>query len=248
LIKYHGLPMTPEADMAIALEGKNAMVSMADDRQIDTALEVCQSVVGDSGAFTIWKQGGILDVDEYIRWVRFWLGHPAFLWAVIADIIDGTEAENDQLIRLWPFKKWQSVPVFHLHESDERLRRLCEQDYPLIALGSSGRYQNPGTDEWWDRMSSIMGIVNDEDGKPVQPVHGLRMLDPTIFSHVPLRSGDSCNIARNIGMDVKWGGPYAPKSRWVRAIVMINRIEKHACARRWCAASSGVQQNLELVG
>lgn len=251
MIKYHGTPLTPETDLIAAqaaLGGKNLMVSMADDRQMDTALEIAQAVVGDSGAFTKWRQGGTLDVDGYQRWVRFWLRHPAFLWALIPDVIDGTERENDELIRAWPFRKWESVPVFHLHESNARLIRLIEADYPLIALGSSGQYEDPGTTDWWDRIAELMDILCDEDGSPIQPFHGCRMLDSTLFSHIPFRSGDSCNVARNVGIDKAWNGPYAPSRRWVRAVVMINRIESHACARRWCHQSSGVQQNMELVG
>jgi hypothetical protein len=248
VIRYNGLPMTPEADMAIALEGKHAMVSMADDRQIDTAVEICQSVVGDSGAFTYWKNGGVLDVDEYVRWSRWWLRHPAFSWVVVPDVIDGTEKENDELLAAWPFPKHQSVPVFHLHESLERLRRLASSDFPLIALGSSGQYANPGSRTWWDRIAHLMEILCDSDGFPVQPFHGLRMLDSTLFSHIPFRSVDSCNVARNIGIDGAWNGPYAPSRRWVRALIMINRNERHAAARRWCRQSAGVQQNMELLG
>ena len=61
-------------------------------------------------------------------------------------------------------------------------------------------------------------------------------------------SADSCNVARNIGIDKAWNGPYAPKSRHSRAIIMMDRIESHASAHRWCRQSSGVQQNMELVG
>ena len=92
-----------------------------------------------------------------------------------------------------------------------------------------------------------MRIATDEGGMPRAKLHGLRMLDPVIFSHLPLASADSCNIARNIGLDKKWEGPYAPRSRAMRALIMMDRIEAHASARRWCG-SAGVQQNLELLG
>jgi hypothetical protein len=248
--KYHGLPLTPEADMLICMECKSAMVSMGDDRQIETALEVCPEVVGDSGAFKIWQQGGELDVPEYTRWVRFHIRHPAFRWALAPDVIDGTEQENDDLLREWlcSFPKHRAVPVFHLHESNARLIRLIAEEYPLIALGSSGEYKDPGSREWWDRIADLMGILCDDDGYPLQDFHGCRMLDPVLFSHIPFTSGDSCNVARNIGLDSRWNGPYAPRRRWVRAVIMINRIESHACASRWCNRSSGVQQNMELLG
>jgi hypothetical protein len=97
-------------------------------------------------------------------------------------------------------------------------------------------------------MAEIMEVVCDIEGFPRVKLHGLRMLDPVLFSHVPLSSADSCNVARNIGIDHAWTGPYVPRSKWARALVMMDRIESHASARRWCGRGAGVQQNMELIG
>jgi hypothetical protein len=78
-------------------------------------------------------------------------------------------------------------------------------------------------------------------------LHGLRMLDPDVFSHLPLASADSTNVSRNVGFDSRWNGPYAPTSKRIRALVMMDRVEMHACARRWCS-STGEQRNFELIG
>jgi len=43
----------------------------------------------------------------------------------------------------------------------------------------------------------MMEVCCDADGMPKTKLHGLRMLDPVIFSHMPLSSADSCNVARN---------------------------------------------------
>ncbi|RYA96317.1 hypothetical protein DD593_26130 [Enterobacter cloacae complex sp. 742-ADZ3-9B] len=52
------------------------------------------------------------------------------------------------------------------------------------------------------------------------------MLNKEIFSHVPLSSADSTNVARNIGIDKVWNGsPYAPASKETRAAVLVERIE-----------------------
>jgi hypothetical protein len=74
------------------------------------------------------------------------------------------------------------------------------------------------------------------------------MLDPVLFSHLPLASADSCNVARSIGLDNAWDGPYTPRSKWARALIMMDRIEYHASARRWDGKGAGVQQNMELLG
>lgn len=251
MIHYHGLPMTPLADMLRAMSGRHAMVSFEEPRQIEEAVEVCQSVALDNGAFSAWRQGKPHDFAGYAEWAGHWLKHPAVDWAVIPDVIDvedpGQAADaNDRLLGKWPHGA-RGVPVWHLHEPLERLQRLAKQ-WPRVALGSSGRYSDPGSRAWWDRIANVMRIVCDEDGMPRTKLHGLRMLDPVLFSHLPLASADSCNVARNIGIDNAWNGPYAPRSRLSRALVMMDRIEYHASARRWCKSSAGVQHNLELLG
>jgi hypothetical protein len=244
LIHYHGLPMTPVADMGKAFAGRHAMVSFEHPDQIEVAAEICQSVVLDNGAFSAWKQGRKYNFDGYVAWVEKWLKHPAVEWCVIPDIIDGTEGQNDMQLHRW-FHKLNGVPVYHMHESLERLERLVGR-YPRVALGSSGKWSDPGSESWWTRMSDMASILFDADGMPRTKLHGLRMLDPVIFSHLPLASADSCNVARNVGIDQAWNGPYAPRSRAMRALIMMDRIEGHGSAARWCG-SNGVQHNLELL-
>jgi hypothetical protein len=246
MIHYHGLPMTPVIDMVKAMRTRHAMVSFEDARQIEEAAEVCQSLVLDNGAFSAWRQGKRYDFAGYHLWATHWLKHPAVEWAIIPDVIDGTEHENDELLAEWTLPNAISVPVFHLHESLERLERLTA--YPRIALGGSGQYADPGSREWWSRMAQIMQVICDDDGFPRAKLHGLRMLDPVLFSHLPLASADSCNVARTIGIDRAWDGPYTPRSKWARALIMMDRIEYHASARRWDGRGAGVQQNMELLG
>lgn len=247
MIHYHGLPMTTDADMVRAMRGRHAMVSYARPDQIEAAAEICQSVALDNGAFSAWRNGTPFDAAGYAQWAAHWIRHPAVDWCVIPDVIDGDAEANDALLATWPLSRDVSVPVYHLHEPVRRLVRLCAE-YPRVALGSSGAYAEPGTREWWSRLAVLMACVCDDDGFPRVRLHGLRMLDPVIFSHLPLASADSCNVARNIGIDERWHGPYVPRSRHMRALIILDRIEAHASARRWCKESSGVQQNLELLG
>lgn len=248
MIHYHGLPMTPGGEMLRAFRGKHAMVSFEDPRQIEDAAEICQSVVLDNGAFSAWRSGRHYDFAGYQAWAAKWLKHPAVEWCVIPDVVDGDEAANDDLLADWGIDSTLSVPVYHLHESLDRLERLVNAGYVRVALGSSGKYSDPGSAAWWRRMAEMMQVACDDEGMPLCKLHGLRMLDPVLFSHLPLSSADSCNVSRNVGIDKAWNGPYAPRSRASRALIMMDRIESHASARRWCSKSSGVQQNMELIG
>jgi hypothetical protein len=107
-------------------------------RQDDIGIvaDVCQSFVFDNGAFSVWKKGGKLDVDGYTAWVEQWHRHPALDWALIPDVIDGDESANEPLLEAWP-TELRGVPVWHLHESLDRLQRLAV-DWPPVAIGSSG--------------------------------------------------------------------------------------------------------------
>lgn len=250
MIHYHGGPVTP-TQAAIALwKGRHACVSFEHPQQVALAFEVCQSVMLDNGAFSKWKKGGTVDVDAYAQWVEQYERHPSFDFCLIPDAIDGDEDDNNRLIAAWfqtRVARERSVPVWHMHESLERLARLVHT-YPRIALGSSGAYAVVGTSAWWERMAEAMAVCCDDKGRPLTRLHGLRMLSPTVFSHLPLASADSTNVARNIGIDKAWKGPYAPVSPMTRALVLAERIESHVAAARFNAEAWGTQHNLELIG
>jgi hypothetical protein len=246
MIHYHGLPMSNTHDMIRAFATKHAMVSFEHPEQMEIAAEICQSVVLDNGAFSAWKSGAKYDFDGFAAWAAKWVKHPALDWCIIPDKIDGSEADNDALLKGWGLPVSVSVPVWHMHESLDRLDRLCE--YPRIALGSSGEFAVVGDQKWWARMAAAMQVICDADGMPRSKLHGLRMLNPTIFSKLPLSSADSCNVARNVGIDKKWNGPYSPASRTARAIILMERIEKHASAYHWNKNAVNTFENLDLFG
>lgn len=247
VIRYHGGPLTPN-DVAVKLwTGRHACVSFAYPQQIALAFEVAQSVMLDNGAYTYWQQGGALDVDEYARFVREWCRHPGFAFCIAPDAIEGDELDNNQLLADWHARGLPGVPVWHMHESLDRLERLT-RTHRRVALGSSGAFATIGTTDWWERIASAMAAACDDQGRPRCKLHGLRMLSPTIFSHVPLSSADSTNVARNVGIDKAWKGPYRPVTSAMRALVLAERIEHHVAAARWNAAAFGTQHNLELIG
>lgn len=233
LIHYHGSPIGGKQDEAARFFARrHAFISFAYRNQESIIKEVCQSFAIDNGAFSIWKRGGVLDIDGLYRWYEETLKHPSCDWAVIPDVIDGDESENDRLIESWPFSKSQGVPVWHYHESVERLSRLAVE-WPRIALGSSGEWPKPGTGEWWQRTTQAMNVLCDENGRPKCKVHGLRMLSPKIFRHIPLASADSTNAVRNCRDGPAWNHPHKPPHQWLRAIVIAERVEAFGSPSRF---------------
>ena len=253
MIHYHGTPLSGDNLTNIrAFAGKHAMVSFASPRCIEIAAEVCQSFCIDNGAYSCWTRDEKFDIDAYAKFVEKWYRHPACDWYAIPDVIDGTEQDNIAMRSVWrevcPDGAWaMGVPVWHMHESLEELKYLALA-FRRVAIGSSGQYSVVGSESWWIRIAEAMAVVCDKDGRPTTKLHGMRMLDPTIFSALPLSSADSTNVARNAGIDSAWKGTYIPKSNETRAAIMMERIESHCSAARWSGETSGIQQNLGLFG
>jgi hypothetical protein len=196
VIHYHGTPLTPRARL-LELAGRCFCVSFAQPQDLKACHEIGQSVMLDNGAFSIWRAGkGDVDLDAYAAWARPWLDYRT-TWCVIPDKIDGTEEENDQLLAAWfqhrlPFE--QCAPVWHMHESLERLVRLCA-GYPRVCLGSSGEFATVGDDRWHRRMTAAMDKLCGDGPAPCW-LHMLRGLALS-GSDYPFASADSTNVARN---------------------------------------------------
>jgi hypothetical protein len=225
MIHYHGGPITPETCAYRVWRGRHAFVSFAEPRQIGLAAAVCQTFALDNGAFSRRRAGQPVAWQQYYEWCAEWLSHPACDWAVIPDVIEGTEDENDKLLSEWPFGHC-GVPVWHLNESPERLVRLAAE-WPRVALGSADEWDVSVPSRCLQRLYDVLPAICDR-GRPTVKLHGLRMLSHQIIGSVPLASADSTNVARNIGLDGNWAsGAYPPATKETRAVVLTERIESH---------------------
>ena len=229
MIQYHGTPIGGKASEAAQfLCGRHALVSFAYPDQLHVVRECSASFVVDNGAFSEWRNGKKVDVAAYIQFIRECQKSPRFDWAIIPDVIAGTEQENDYLIAAWP-SELRGVPVWHLHESLERAERLS-RNHRTVCIGSSGQWSRPGTNDWWSRMNEACDAFCD-DGIPRCRIHGLRMLDPAIFSHLPLASADSTNCAQN---GARNGAVLDERfTRLQGTILTAWRIERHNSSEKW---------------
>lgn len=234
MIHYHGLPITPSTAALKAVNVGHAFVSFRHKDQLSVATSVCQSFAIDNGAFSAWRSGHpVKDWSEFYEWASMCLRHPSCDFAVIPDVIDGNEDDNDLLLMQWPMRIDQGAPVWHMHESLERLERLVTT-WPRICIGSSGDYAVVGNPKWWGRVFEMMEVICDPSGYPRCKLHGLRMLNPKVFTKIPFTSADSTNIGRNVGIDKHWSsGNYLPLTKEARAQVMRERIEFHNSPNQW---------------
>lgn len=230
VIHYHGTPVGGQrVHVPRFLDGRHALVSYAYPEDIGVVANVCQSFVLDSGAFTVWKQGHEFDVNGYLKFCWKWGRHPSCDWSLIPDVIDGTEEENDRLIGEWP-ENLRGCPVWHLHESLDRLARLADE-WPVVAFGSSGAWPIPGQRRWHDRMTEAMEVVCDSEGVPNVRIHGLRMLNTNIFTIYPFASADSTNAVQNsVRQARRIGDKVNPV---VGAVIIADRVESYQSPERW---------------
>lgn len=192
-IHYHGTPITPVKKIH-ALAGRHFCVSHAESRNAEICHQIGQSVMLDNGAFSKWTKGKATNWNGYYGWTEKWLAYPT-TWAVIPDVIDGSEEENDVLLDCWPHGKNQAAPVWHLDESIERLHRLIDSGYTKICVGSSGQYKQVGSVLWHTKMIKAMNAICVNDQVPVW-LHMLRGLSLS-GSQYPFSSLDSTDIARH---------------------------------------------------
>ncbi len=241
MIHYHGTPITPDPCAIRALKGGHACVSFANPGQLKLSSEICQSFFIDNGAYPKWmaiKNGKLPSDFSWPDWwdkyqndfLPKWINHPRLDFAVIPDVIEGGEDENERLINEWPHGKHKGVPVWHMNESEAKFIRLCNE-WPRVAIGSCGEYdvsKNPSGCVL--RVKDIMRHVVDKNGYPLARIHMLRGLNKDVFTKLPFTSADSTNIARNIGIDKNWKGTYQPQSKETRAWILRERIESHNSA------------------
>jgi len=215
MIHYHGTPITPRKAL-LEMSGRHFCVSFAEPRDIDECLRIGQSVMLDNGAFTAFTQGKPMDVVGYIAWCEEHLTHPH--WAVIPDVIDGEEDQQRAGIAGWPFPAELSAPVWHLGLSLDWLLELSD-NWPRIALGSSGAYWQVGSPAWIKRMDEVFDSLASHR-RHLPWIHGMRMLGQC-DGPWPLASADSTNVARNhatIGIHPE---------------LMAARIDSKQPAKRW---------------
>jgi len=231
---YHGTPLGGKRfDGPSFVRNRFVLVPWKRPEDLEMSLCNARGVMVDNSAFSFWSSGETPDWNEYIKWCAKIARHPRFDFALIPDVIDGTEKDNADLISLWDKKAYHPVyiegcPVWHLHESFARLEGFRDR-YRRVAIGSSGQYSSPGVGDWWDRMNDVFDILCDEDGFPRTKVHGLRMLASNIVSTYPFASCDSTNAAQN---GVRVASQIKADDLWGKQTIA-QRIEMIQSPARW---------------
>lgn len=216
MIHYHGTPISPIKAIE-TMGGKHFCVSYARPDDLKRCLSIGQSLMLDNGAFSAKTRGLQFDRNGFYEWVEPLLAHPH--WAVVPDVIDGTEVEQREMVKSWPFRKEMGIPVWHLGLSISYLIELCDL-WGRVCFGSAGEYWQIGTSKWCHRMDEAFNALVKTYGRQIPWVHGMRMLGQA-SGPWPLASADSTNVALHHAEHLKCAGCMAkridsvnPPSTW----------------------------------
>ncbi len=205
-----GLPLNP-APLLDQLRGESFCVSYYHrnrlGKQLDQAIDLVAGdgiLLIDNGAFSAWQNGETLGWDHWERfaeWAAGIMDRCPQAVAVIPDVIGGTEAENWELVNdfVGMLDGYRCMPVWHMHESMDYLRNLCEC-WQHIAIGSSGQYAKVGTNKWHKRIRLAMRAINRATMRNSLMRPWIHMMRAQSEMHrYAFDSCDSCNVAVNHG-------------------------------------------------
>lgn len=183
------------------MSGRRVLHSYGHDRSIPIPSTVAGYCL-DSGAWTTWKKGRLVDLDKLCAWYD---AHPAAEFKLMLDIMGGTEQQQRDALNEMERRGQKVTPVFHGPgaESWKWFDELCER-YPLVAVGSLlPRNTMPEATDWLDR---IFRRVCGPDGIPRRRIHGLRM--PIRAAEYPFDSVDGSTwitASKNGRMPTRFG-------------------------------------------
>jgi len=213
---YHGTPISPRR-VLLELGGKNFCVSFAHPNDVLCCHQIGQSVMLDNGAFSLWTRGKSVNWSDYYDWCEKWFDYKT-TWAVIPDVIDGDDKDNDMLIARCPLPFHQSAPVWHLHEDIGRMLDFMELGYTRICFGSSGEYMDVGSSKWHHRITQAFNRLSQTG--PIPWIHMLRGMSLS-GEQYPFSSVDSTDVARN------------HNRKQNTALAMANRWDALQCPATW---------------
>lgn len=207
-----GLPLNP-AHLLDQLKGRSFCVSYSHRHRLGRQLDQAIDLVGedgilliDNGAFTAWQKGESLTWEHwegFAEWAAGIMARCPQAVGVIPDVIGGTEEQNWELVNdclclpCVDTHRW--MPVWHMHESLDYLRYMCDS-WQYIAIGSSGHYAQVGTPKWHKRIRSAMRTLNRETLRHGGRRPWIHMMRAQAELHnYDFDSCDSCNVAVNHG-------------------------------------------------
>jgi hypothetical protein len=164
-------------------------------------------IIADSGAFSAWKQGATIEVDDYIRFIK--QNEPLLDCYVNLDVIPGEHGQREwrpEKIAAAAAASYDNlqrmkdaglcpIPVFHQDEPFECLERYLSDGEPCIALSPYTKAHRQDIIGWLDPCFAILA----PDGRPLVKTHGLGVTGPLVLRRYPWTTVDSLTWAKSAG-------------------------------------------------
>lgn len=175
----------------------------------------CAGMMIDSGAFTIWRKGGTIELESYLSWLST---VPRFDWAIGLDVIGDAEASvrnYDAARKIEP----RIVPVWHEGDPVEHLDHYVHHA-GLVGLGRiAGRRSEPKSFEFYDEAFNA---------HPGAKYHALGNANPATLEPYPFASFDSTGWQRDAA--------YSNAAKWP-----LNRCSKDTRIRAYIEATLSIE-------
>lgn len=163
----------------------------------------------DSGAFSAWTQNKVINIDEYIQFIKE-NEKVISVYSNLDVIGDATATWQNQMIMekagLHP------IPCYHYGDDIKWLKRILSKDYEYIALGGMVPITTNALIQWLDQL--YHNFLTDEKGMPIVKVHGFGLTSLRLILRYPWYSVDSTSWV----VTGRMGSVYIPKfkaGQWV---------------------------------
>lgn len=153
----------------------------------------------DSGAYSAWSRGAVIDLDEYCAFIKANIEH-IDVYACL-DAIPGAPGRNATRAEreLAAETTWQNylymrgeglspLPVYHYGEEPRFLDRMLTYGCDYIGIGGLVGISGPMRQLWLDE---VFAKLVDVDGMPIVKTHGFGMTSVPLMFRYPWHSVDS---------------------------------------------------------
>jgi hypothetical protein len=159
-------------------------------RRIDDYLKAKIPVMLDSGAFSVLNSGAHIDIDDHIKWVKYWKNRnktSTLLLNISLDVIGNQEAT----IKNYKYQISKGaivVPTIHYPTNPKEIDSLLDTPSGWVSLGGLVRFFSKSH---LDNVTSWSAAILSRAHKKNIKVHALGAIVPEIHWALPLDSCDS---------------------------------------------------------
>ena len=152
-------------------------------------------VMLDSGAYSAWKSGTVIDVHQYgdfvernHEWIHDFANLDVIPTGTSADDAETAAQQSWDNLKALERRGLEPIPVFHIGERWYWLEKLINEGYTTIGLGGVADLHRAARKKWFDQVFSRLA---DEHGECPVRLHGFGVTDSELLDSYPFYSGDS---------------------------------------------------------